>query len=153
MPEGTLALPRAVTSLGMLPWNPARAGAAVICALTVLLIPGCALHYFDSKTGTEHVWGFGHMQMKAAAPNEGLQALIRRTDTLGLGLGRLEDQGYLTVGWGSRQRLDIIAEDTAIRLEWPDNDLFNVRVGSEFPAVFVQEETTDQNSPKEESQS
>ena len=61
MQEGTLALPGAVTIPGMLLWNPARAGAAAICGLTILLTPGCALHYFDSKTGTEHVWGFGHM--------------------------------------------------------------------------------------------
>lgn len=38
--------PLAVTSMAMLP----------ACS--------CAVHYFDPHTGTEHLWGVGHLKMK-----------------------------------------------------------------------------------------
>lgn len=37
---------------------------------------GCALHYCDAGTETEHVFGFGNTRMKAGTPNEGLQAVV-----------------------------------------------------------------------------
>lgn len=107
-----------------------------VIALLSFSLHGCAIHYFDPETGTEHLWGIGHMRMKAAAPNEGLKALVRGTETMGVGLGSIDGQGYLTLGWQRRQRLDILDENTAIRLEWPDSDFFSVRVGSEFPTIF-----------------
>jgi hypothetical protein len=107
---------------------------------SVLCASGCAIHYFDPATGTEHLWGFGHMKMKVAAPNEGLQAVVHGTGTVGIALGTLERQSYFHVGVQRRERLDVVDEDTAIRFEWPTNDLFHVRVGSEFPKEFVEAE-------------
>ena len=45
--------------------------------LTAWLSAGCAVHYFDEATGTEHNWGFGHLKIKVAPPDEGLRALVR----------------------------------------------------------------------------
>ena len=106
-----------------------------LVVLFVLLSGGCAIHYFDSETGTEHIWGFGHMQMKVSPPNEGVQAVVRGTDVLGLSLGIADQQAYLTAGWHRVQRLDVIAESTAVRLEWPSADFAEVRVGTAFPGV------------------
>lgn len=106
----------------------------------VFLAPGCAIHYFDPATGTEHLWGFGHMKMKVAVPNEGLQAVVHGTGTVGIALGTLERQSYFHIGVQRRERLDVVAEDTAIRFEWPSSDFFHVRVGSEFPKEFVEAE-------------
>jgi hypothetical protein len=94
---------------------------------------GCAVHYFDPKTGTEHLWGFGHLKMRVAPPAEGLQAIVRGTDVVGVSTGVADKQAYLTVGWHRIQRLDIVQESTAFRLEWPNSDFINVRVGSKFP--------------------
>jgi hypothetical protein len=99
------------------------------------MFTGCAIHYFDTKTGTEHIWGFGHMKMKAAPKEEGLQAIVRGTDVLGLSMGSADNQAYLTLGWHNIQRIDIVAESTAVRLEWPNSDFVNVRIGSEFPGI------------------
>ena len=71
--------------------------------------------------------------LKVAAPNEGLQALVRETQTLGLAVGSLEAQSYLSLGIQRKRRLEVIDENTAIRFEWPNSDFFSVRVGSEFP--------------------
>ncbi|MEE9129803.1 MAG: hypothetical protein V3T84_07265 [Phycisphaerales bacterium] len=123
----------------------------------VLLSGGCAIHYFDSETGTEHIWGFGHMQMKVSPPNEGVQAVVRGTDVLGLSIGSADQQVYFTAGWHRVQRLDVIAESTAVRLEWPSADFAEVRVGTAFPGVpgsaWVNAkpvESTTEIEPKEE---
>lgn len=94
---------------------------------------GCAIHYYEEKTGVEHIWGFGHMKMKAAQPNEGLQAIIHGTDVLGISIGKADKHGYFTVGWQRLEFIDVLKESTSIRLEWPDSSFANVRVGSEFP--------------------
>ena len=105
----------------------------LIVALLSLSLPGCAIHYFDPATGTEHLWGFGHMKVKVTPVNEGLQAVVRGVEVLGLGLGRDDGYGYIALGWHNRQRLDILDENTSVRIEWCGHDFANVRVGSEFP--------------------
>jgi len=104
----------------------------VVCLGLVLGTFGCAFHHYDKATNTEHIWGFGHMKMKVEPCNEGLQAIVRGTDVMGISLGVGERQNYLTVGWHRTQRLDVIAESTAVRYEWPDSDFANVRIGSKF---------------------
>jgi hypothetical protein len=106
-----------------------------ILLVLVGFVSGCAVHYFDKKTGTEHIWGFGHMKMKVAPEEEGLQAIVRGTDVLGVSTGSADKQAYLTLGWHRLQRLDIVTESTAVRLEWPDSNFVNIRVGSSFPGV------------------
>ncbi len=110
--------------------------AVVALVVGTSVASGCAFHYYDSKTGAEHIWGFGHMVMKASAPREGHRAIVRGTEVTGLTLGNVGGQGYLTVGWEKRQQLEIVDENTAIRLEWPKGDFFNVRVGSKWPHLF-----------------
>ncbi len=113
-----------------------RSPAQVVAAIAVAwLCSGCAVHWYDQETGTEHIFGFGHMKMKVAPPNEGLQAIVRGTDVLGASVGSADNQAYLTLGWHRCQRLDAIAENTAIRMEWPNSNFASVRVGSEFPGV------------------
>lgn len=105
----------------------------MLAILAAWLSAGCAIHYFDAATGTEHIWGIGHLKMKAAAPEEGVRAVVRGTDVVGISFGRADQQLYVTVGWHRIQRLDVLAEDTALRLEWPGSDFSGVRVGSAFP--------------------
>lgn len=108
-----------------------------MCGLGLLLftgaLQGCAIHYYDRETGAEHLWGIGHMVMKASAPQEGHRALVRGTDVAGLAGGKSDAGGYLVVGWEQRRRMEIIDPNTSIRLEWPHADFLNLRVGSEPP--------------------
>ena len=103
------------------------------CGSIILASCGCALHHYDETTGTEHIWGFGHMKMRVAPCNEGLRAVVRGTDVFGASLGIGKRESYLTAGWHRTQRLDVIDKNTKVRFEWPSSDFRYVRIGSEFP--------------------
>ncbi len=103
---------------------------------------GCAVHYYDTKSGTEHLWGFGHMKMKAPPPNEGVQTVVKGTETLGLSLGAGQEDCHVGLGWDYRRRLSVSSNAT-VRLEWPTGDFFNVRVGTVPP--FATQSTTGKN--------
>lgn len=113
---------------------------------------GCAVHYYDKQSGTEHLWGFGHLKMRAVPRHSdrppftnAVMAYATGTQTLGFSLGAGEDDAGVGAGWNSRSRLTIKAEDSSFYLIWPTNSLwlprelksfFNVRVGSD--PVFTQ---------------
>jgi hypothetical protein len=93
---------------------------------------GCAIHYYDAKNGAEHLWGFGHIKMKVIPANEGVQAVVKGTETLGFNLAAGTEDYHVGLGWDYRRRI-LISSNAAIRLEWPDADFFNVRVGNNPP--------------------
>jgi hypothetical protein len=107
----------------------------LILASLLMFQCGCAIHYYDAKTETEHLWGLGHMKMKVTEPNEGLEAVVHGTDVLGVSLGMARQHSYLTVGWHRVEFIDIRKESTAFRIERPWMSFSNVRVGSEFPLL------------------
>lgn len=111
---------------------------------TMTFSGGCAIHYYDPKTGAEHLWGIGHMVMRAAAPDEGHRAVVRGVDVLGLVFRYLDDRISLSVGWEKQRRLEIIDADTAIRLEWPTSDLLSIRVGSDWPRSLKESDSANQ---------
>jgi hypothetical protein len=102
--------------------------------VALMLCAGCAFQYSDSKTGTEHLWGFGHLAMKVSAPNEGKKAIVRGVTLCGVGLGLKDGWPFLTLGWERQQSMDIVDANTSVRLEGPDSDLFKARVGSQLPS-------------------
>ena len=111
--------------------------AVLLTALASILLgatTGCAVHYYDKNTGTEHLWGLGHLKMKAAPTNEGVQAVVKGTETLGFDLGAGEDDYRIALGWQYRRQI-FISSNAAVRLEWPNGDFFNVRVGTLPPWV------------------
>ena len=93
---------------------------------------GCAVHYYDRETGTDHLWGFGHMKMKAAPPNEGVQATVKGIETLGFNVGAGLEEYHIGLGWDCRRRI-LISSNASVRLEWPNGDFFNMRVGTAPP--------------------
>jgi hypothetical protein len=112
---------------------PLRPISALIVLVTASFISGCAIHYYDPETEAEHIWGIGHMVMKASAPKEGHRALVRGTDVAGLASGKSDVGSYFVIGWEQRRRMAIIDPNTSVRLEWPRADFLNLRVGSEPP--------------------
>lgn len=80
-------------SLGFL-----RNDKVLISILFVILSQGCACHYYDSKTGTEHIWGFGHMMMKATAQSEGVKSIVRGNELIGFGAGWIDQRPNFILG-------------------------------------------------------
>ncbi len=109
------------------------------------MISGCAVHYYDTETGAEHIYGFGHLVMQAKPPRQGRLAVVRGTDLLGLGFGNNEEGGYFSLGWDSRRRIDIVDRDTAIELLWPDGDFLHTRVGAPFPDTVTADPTREES--------
>jgi hypothetical protein len=101
--------------------------------ISLITFQGCAVHYYDQETGAEHVWGVGHMTMKANVPQGGQYAVVKGTDLLGLSVGKFDEGAYLSVGWDSRRRVEILDENTAIELMSPNGDLLNLRVSATRP--------------------
>lgn len=101
---------------------------------TLIVLSGCAIHYRDAKTGAEHIWGLGHLAIKATSPENSQQAIITQSTLSGISLGIEECKANLTLGWDSRQRIVVYDDNTLISVVRPNNadDFFLLRVGSEF---------------------
>jgi hypothetical protein len=108
-------------------------------ALPAVLIWGflacqsCAVHYFDPATGTEHIWGIGHLAVKHGSPTEGVKAVGRRTDTVGVLIGQLDKEAHFGVGWNARQEIEVVDENVQLKLDWPSGSFYDIRVGSWVP--------------------
>lgn len=100
---------------------------------TLIALSGCAIHYRDAKTGAEHIWGFGHLAIKATSPEDSKQAVITQSTLSGISLGIEECKANVVLGWNSQQRIEIHDDNTLISVVRPNNkdDFFLFRVGSE----------------------
>lgn len=108
--------------------------------LLAAVLNGCAVHYYDPDTQAEHVWGIGHMRMKAEAAREDNKAIVKGVELYGIGLGFGRQDYYAVLGWDRRTLLSVVDKDTSVRLEWPSSDFFDVRVGSRPP--FLDDKAT-----------
>ena len=126
--------------------------ATIFLGCAVLLLSGCAVHYYDAETGTENLWGFGHFRMKGP-PKNGAQPVVTGSHLLGLNLRAGRDDYGVGIGFDSQSRITMPASGTLL-LEWPTNfpnahrdmqNLFNVRIGTNLPPDFHQ---TDSSIPK-----
>lgn len=96
-------------------------------------LSGCAISYFDPETGVEHLYGFGHLAYRVDVPSEELVAVATQIETIGLGAVAGQEEGWFLLGIGNQTRLRILEESTCVKLEWPNDALINVRVGSSTP--------------------
>lgn len=96
---------------------------------------GCAVHYYSPSTGTEHVWGVGHMKFKktAGGEGEGVQAVVTGMEVYGVGARVGAGRKYLMLGWLSDQELTAVDEHVSIRFEDAGGGLFRMRVGTRPP--------------------
>lgn len=124
-----------------------RGGRGMVTILAAACLSGCAVHYYDAKTGTEHLWGFGHLAMKVSEPSEGVRAIVTGTDVAGVGVGRNKGGGYATIGWHRGRYLVVMDDDAAVRFEWPRSSFLAVRVGSRPP--FLSQEGRDETTQRE----
>lgn len=124
--------------------NPRLAATMLLVVVISTCFHGCSVHYFDTKTGKEHLWGFGHLEMKATTPHEGVKSVVRGTELIGFTMGAVDQRPYLMLGWDHEQRLEILDTNTTLRLEWPNDSFFNIRVGTNVPMFFSPVSTNNQ---------
>ena len=86
------------------------------------------------------------MKMKAAPPCEGVQAVVKGIETLGFNMGAGQEDYHIGAGWDYRRRI-VISSNTAVRLEWPNGDFFNVRVGTAPPFPTNPVVSNNKNTP------
>lgn len=114
-----------------------RSPLSALLALAAFLFGGCAVRYYDARTGTEHVWGLAHVKMRVAPAMDANNppAVATQVESLGLGLGLGSGpaaDSSIHLGWDRRTRV-LVPDDTALALEWPTTDLFDVRIGHQPP--------------------
>ena len=118
--------------------------------IIALLLSSCAVYYLDRDSGAEHIWGFGHLSMKAATPAKEKQALIQRATLTGIAIGLDNGSFGLSVGWNQREHILIYDENTAISIQrHPTNDLFYFKIGTYPPNSGSIPDTSHSNEIKE----
>lgn len=113
--------------------TPVRTLCLALITLTMQMI-GCAINYYDRETSTEHLWGFGHLQLKVIDPQCGTKAVVRGCETYGVAAGNLKNQSYLSIGVQRREWVDFLVEDAVVCMERPlDGGLFTLRLNNTWP--------------------
>lgn len=105
----------------------------LLLSLVIVVYVGCAVQYYDPATQTEHLWGVGHFKMKVAPANEGVQAIVKGATVVGASVKFAPGDTHAVVGVDKTSQMAVVSEGASVRLEWPANDLFSVRVGSRPP--------------------
>lgn len=109
-----------------------RAGLALLVAAQ----SACAVRYYDSRTQTEHVWGFGHLRQRVLAGGEGARAVVTGTTVVGVYAGK-DGEGFSFGAGAETRRRIVVADNHALALAWPASGWFDVRLGSSFPVALL----------------
>ena len=119
----------------------------IVYSTITLSLTGCAIHYYDKDSQAEHLWGFGHIKMKAApSADDVVRALITSSQTIGIDVLVGEEVSGIGLGYAKRERIRVL-EDSSVALIWPENrflwrpDFFDVRVGASPPWITSSNET------------
>lgn len=122
----------------------------IALAIASILFSGCAFYYHDSTTATDHVWGFGHLAIKAIPPNEGKQALLQRATLTGIAIGLDNGSFGFSAGWDRREHMHIYQEDVAITIRrHPADDFWLIKLGTYPPNFGIVPPIENPNTTKE----
>jgi len=102
------------------------AGLAFCVCLCIAVFTGCAIKFQD-QNDVVHLIGFGHMKMKVPDAEEGVQAVMYGTESIGLTVGKTAAGHHISAGWYKIEQLDIVDENTSIRIERPESSFFYYR--------------------------
>lgn len=100
-----------------------------ISLLLCVFVQGCAVQYVDEETGTRHLFGFGHMKIRVSDASEGVRSVATGVETLGISTTFGSEYNQFALGYNNFFNLKV-ADDSAVRLDWPDDDPFHIHVGT-----------------------
>jgi hypothetical protein len=101
-----------------------------------LLTAGCAVHYTDTKTGAEHLLGFGQLELKKKPAGDGLAAIVTGVRVPGLCLEVGRDHFGFSLGYLNRQTLRVVNTNATDGLE-PPRVSPGVRTGGDADALWA----------------
>jgi hypothetical protein len=98
-----------------------RTGAArpAFIGMALILLTGCAVHYGDSRSGVEHLWGFGQLRLESQPTGGGLAAVTTGVRVPGLCVEVGRDHFGFTFGYLDRQRLAVVDTNAAAGRKHP----------------------------------
>jgi len=102
------------------PNAPRVAGVSLAVARVLLMVglTGCAIHYSDRRTGTEHLWGLGQMQ-SSRSNNCEFATIVTGYRVPGLCLEIGRDHFGLTLGYLNRQQLAVVNTNATDAIQPP----------------------------------
>ena len=93
---------------------------------------GCAVHYFDARTGTEHLWGLGHLKMKVAGAEDKTkpQAMIVGLQTVGLRLDLAPTTRGLSLGYDDTRAATVLDANSPLQIQTVSGEPFTLQLGT-----------------------
>ena len=98
---------------------------------------GCGIHYYDRRTGKEHLWGIGHLQMAARPSTDSAVAVVTADEMAGVHIDAGGEDFGVSLGYENRRQITVSPSEQGLVLVWPTADFFNFRVGTNLPVEFL----------------
>lgn len=100
-------------------------------------LTGCAIQTWDAKTGTAHLYGFGHLKMRVvpAVDDAKVQAVAVGVQTIGLRFDANQHTNGINLGYDNSSFVYAVSSDTSLRIESVHNDPFTLRLGTQPPSI------------------
>ena len=93
-----------------------------------LFMSGCAVHYHDESDNSDHIYGFGHLAMRAVTDGSRKIAVSRQVSTLGSEV-HAGDKIGLSLGWSNEEEIQFFDKSARISLERPSElSIFSSRL-------------------------
>lgn len=112
---------------------PARQSVVAALGLSCVLFgQACSIIHYDEDSNTTHVWGFGHLAVRATPATENVRGIVSSVESAGFALGTWQSSHFVAVGWSRQQAVEVIDDNTQFRIDAPRTNLLTVDVGSEL---------------------
>ena len=92
---------------------------AAALGCTQCLLSGCAIRYSDRRTGAEHLWGFGQLRLQTSSAAGNLATVTSGSRVPGLCLDIGRDHFGVSIGYVSRQQLEVVDVSAASQFKFP----------------------------------
>ena len=107
-----------------------RTALVLLVALGSVALPGCAVLSYDKQTGTQHLYGIGHLRMRTHAVEDRINLAATGIQTVGLTFGTTQEGAILSFGWQDLVSVRVVNPNAALVVERPAGGLFNLHVDS-----------------------
>lgn len=105
---------------------------AAIALSCASLGQSCSFVHYDEDSNTTHVWGFGHLAIRATPASEDVRGIVSSVENAGFTMGSWRSSQFVSVGWSRQQAVEVIDDDTQFRIDAPRTNLLSIDVGTKL---------------------